>query len=267
MIEEKSIKSIIDFIKDKNVVIDNKYFKLFWKTISAKNKWIYLSDEIIKNDMGYKKISHFYKNTLRKKYKENIDFKEIKSNDDLVKIYESLMSNQLYFKKSTHKRGKIKKYYAVTPKTFKMLFLQCRTSNGLSLCNYFIDLEQIFISYLHYQCRYNNLNIDSEIESLGNMNTIQEYSQSIRRRELEQKLKDIYRIGYVYFIQEEESKNIKIGYSYDMEARLAKLQTANSQLLRIVKHETCIFPNIKEKELHKKYAKYHIRGEWFKNML
>ena len=28
--------------------------------------------------------------TLSKKYKENIDFKEIKSNDDLVNIYESL---------------------------------------------------------------------------------------------------------------------------------------------------------------------------------
>jgi hypothetical protein len=48
---------------------------------------------------------------LRKKYKENIDFKEIKADDDLVKIYESLNEDQSPFKKSTHKRGKIKKYY------------------------------------------------------------------------------------------------------------------------------------------------------------
>ena len=55
--------------------------------------------------------------TLRKKYTENIDFKEIKSNDDLVKIYESLNANQSSFKKSSHKRGTIKKYYAVTGET------------------------------------------------------------------------------------------------------------------------------------------------------
>ena len=51
--------------------------------------------------------------TLRKKYKENIDFKEIKSNDDLIKIHESLSGDQSPLKKSTHKRGTAKKYYAV----------------------------------------------------------------------------------------------------------------------------------------------------------
>ena len=50
---------------------------------------------------------------MRKKYKDNIDFKEIKADDDLVKIYESLNGDQSTFKKSTHKRGTAKKYYAV----------------------------------------------------------------------------------------------------------------------------------------------------------
>lgn len=45
MSEEKGIKLIIDFIKDKYIAIDNKYFKLFWKTISFKNKWFYLYDK------------------------------------------------------------------------------------------------------------------------------------------------------------------------------------------------------------------------------
>jgi len=60
---------------------------------------------------------------LRKKYKENIDFKEIKSNDDLVKIYESLNDDQSAFKKSTHKRGTAKKYYAVTGETIIGLYI------------------------------------------------------------------------------------------------------------------------------------------------
>jgi hypothetical protein len=48
---------------------------------------------------------------MRKKYKENIDFKEIKSNDDLVKIYESLNGDQSTLGKKSHTGGKIKKYY------------------------------------------------------------------------------------------------------------------------------------------------------------
>ena len=66
--------------------------------------------------------------TLRKKYKENIDFKEIKSNDDLIKIHENLNGDQSTLgKKSTHKsvnkRGTAKKYYAVK---------QVKTISGLS---------------------------------------------------------------------------------------------------------------------------------------
>jgi hypothetical protein len=259
--------SIVDFIKDNNFVIDNKYFKLFWKIISTENIWIYLSDEIIKNDMGYKKINSFYHDTLRKKYKENIDYKEIDKNDNLVKFYEISNNNHSTLGKKYHTGGKVKKYYVVSRKTLKMLFLQCRTYNGISLCNYFIDLEQIFISYLHYQCKYNNLNIYTEINILCNLKNIDEYSKLIRKQELDQKLKEIYRIGYVYYIQEEQSKNIKIGYSFNLERRLSELQVANSQKLNIIKYEKCIFPHIREQKLHKKYKTFSIRGEWFDSNL
>lgn len=257
------MKTIIDFIKENNIVIDNKYFKLFWKTIINKNKWIYLSDKMINGDMGYKKISDFYKDTLRKKYKENHEFKEIDKNHDLVNANEESSA----LRKVPHKRGVAKKYYAVTSKTLKMLFLQCRTTNGLSLCNYYIDLELIFISYMHYQCEYHKLNINDELEILSESSNISEYSNAIRKQEFYRKLKDIYRIGYVYYIQEEQTKNIKIGYSFNLKERLAELQVANSQKLTVVKYEKCIFPQIREKELHNKYKSYHLRGEWFSNML
>ena len=53
----------------------------------------------------------FFRDTLRKNYKENIDFKEIKADDDLVKIYESLNADQYALGKKSHTGGKIKKYY------------------------------------------------------------------------------------------------------------------------------------------------------------
>ena len=255
------MKTIIDYIKDNNISIDNKYFKVFWKTINH-NTWIYLSRDIIMDDMGYKKVGDFYRDTLRRHYQENIDYKEVDSENEIVKENEKDEVT-----KSSNRGGKNKKYYLVTGKILKRMFLQCRTSNGISLCNYYIDLEQILISYLHYQCNYNNLDVDNTIDLLSNVNSITEYSNKIRKQEFERKIQNIYRIGYVYFIQEEESKNIKIGYSFNIEKRLEELQIANSQKLTIVKYEKCIFPYIREIELHKKYNEYHIRGEWFKNML
>jgi hypothetical protein len=253
------MKTIIDFIKENKDVIDNKYFKLFWKTISNKNKWIYLSDEIIleylTNETGKYSIVHFIKRMLIgcNDYEENIHYKKINKDDPLVVLN----------RKTSHN----KKYYAVTDKTFKILLIRSRTSNGISLCNYYIDLEQIFVSYLHYQCKYHNLDINVEVDMLSNVSSIAEYSDAIRKQEFTKKLQDIYKIGYVYYIQEEDSKNIKIGYTFNLDERLSQLQTANSQKLTIVKYEKCIFPHIREQELHKQYINYHIHGEWFKNML
>jgi hypothetical protein len=253
------MKTIIDFIKENKDVIDNKYFKLFWKTISNKNKWIYLSDEIIleylTNDTCSTAIPNFIKRLLIgcNDYEENIHYKKINKDDTLVVLNRKTSNN--------------KKYYAVTDKTFKILLIRSRTSNGISLCNYYIDLEQIFVSYLHYQCKYHNLDINVEVDMLSNVSSIAEYSDAIRKQEFTKKLQDIYKIGYVYYIQEEDSKNIKIGYTFNLDERLSQLQTANSQKLTIVKYEKCIFPHIREQELHKQYINYHIHGEWFKNML
>ena len=64
---------------------EQKMLNIFWQPAFNKG-WIYLSDKFIKEDMGYKKISDFYCDTLRKKYVENTDYKEITKNHDLVKI-------------------------------------------------------------------------------------------------------------------------------------------------------------------------------------
>jgi len=60
-----------------------------------------------------------------------------------------------------------------------------------------------------------------------------------------------------YFIADEHNR-VKIGKSIDVAHRLTKLQIGNADtltLLGVTDKDEC--------ELHVKFAKYHIRGEWF----
>ena len=65
----------------------------------------------------------------------------------------------------------------------------------------------------------------------------------------------------IYFIQEELTRNIKIGYSSDEISRKLNLQTSNSSHLKIL---TAI-PGDKatESKLHQEYIDLNIHGEWF----
>jgi hypothetical protein len=127
---------------------EQKMLNIFWQPAFNKG-WIYLSDKFIKEDMGYKKISDFYCDTLRKKYVENTDYKEITKNHDLVKIYESINADQSALCKK-HKRGKEKKYYAVTGETLKKLLMRCGTKKGDQVCDYYLKVEQLAIFMKEY---------------------------------------------------------------------------------------------------------------------
>ena len=51
--------------------------------------------------MGYKKVSDFYSTILRRHYQENIDYKEVDSENEIVN------ENEKYeVTKSPHRRGK-----------------------------------------------------------------------------------------------------------------------------------------------------------------
>lgn len=81
---------------------------------------------------------------------------------------------------------------------------------------------------------------------------------------------------YTYFIQMDEHDEspgerlgpggpIKIGCAADPEARLLQLQTAVPHPLRLMGY---VPGGVKlERELHKKYAHLHMRGEWFRATL
>ena len=66
--------------------------------------------------------------------------------------------------------------------------------------------------------------------------------------------------GYIYFILSGES-HVKIGYSANMDLRLAALQGANPMELKLYRMVEGTMA--KERELHAKFKHLRIRGEWF----
>lgn len=64
---------------------------------------------------------------------------------------------------------------------------------------------------------------------------------------------------FVYFIQ--AGRSIKIGLATNVKARMAELQTGNHeelQLLGFIPGDRCL-----ERQLHRRFSEFRIRGEWF----
>lgn len=68
--------------------------------------------------------------------------------------------------------------------------------------------------------------------------------------------------SYVYFIQGEKGGPIKIGYSTNVESRVKELQTGFPTKLVVL----ALIPGRiwHETELHKRFQKHRLHGEWFK---
>jgi predicted GIY-YIG superfamily endonuclease len=71
---------------------------------------------------------------------------------------------------------------------------------------------------------------------------------------------------YVYIIQENSTRNIKVGYGKDVESRLSEIQVGNPRKLSIIykeKFENQPEARKSEKILHNHLILYAIGGEWF----
>lgn len=76
----------------------------------------------------------------------------------------------------------------------------------------------------------------------------------------ESRLKKRRRPDWVYFIRCGERGPIKIGRASDVRRRLDGLQAANHQELRLL----AATRNLSEKDLHRRFRRFRIRGEWFR---
>jgi len=68
---------------------------------------------------------------------------------------------------------------------------------------------------------------------------------------------------YVYFIGEQSTGRVKIGFSRNPWARLTNLQTANSSKLEILCHLRT--SGVSESEIHRLLSEHSVGGEWFSN--
>jgi hypothetical protein len=74
-------------------------------------------------------------------------------------------------------------------------------------------------------------------------------------------------ISFVYFIYNQDSNAIKIGWAGNVQNRLAELQTASPiklKLLKTIQLESPAEAQSLEKQLHRHFAHLKIQGEWFK---
>jgi phage anti-repressor protein len=134
--------------------------KIFWQPCYNEG-WIYLSPKLIKEDMGYSYIPKFYKDTLKKKYLENIDYKEIQKDDDLVKLYEKFGVPKSTPKKKENRGGHNSKYYAITGKALKKMLMRCRTDKSDQVCDYYIKVEELAAMMYKYLLQSEKLKNDN----------------------------------------------------------------------------------------------------------
>ena len=106
---------------------EQKMIKLFWEPAFNKG-WIYLSDEIILDQLtkekGKDSLTNFYKQVfLSDDYVENIDYKKITKDDDLVKMHNEFLCSLNFATQKDNRGGVNKKYYAITEKTYEKLLI------------------------------------------------------------------------------------------------------------------------------------------------
>lgn len=69
--------------------------------------------------------------------------------------------------------------------------------------------------------------------------------------------------GFVYFLEARESSRIKIGFATNLERRISALQTGSPE--RLIVLGTIPGTRADERNLHKRFSKYRLSGEWFRN--
>jgi phage anti-repressor protein len=126
-----------------------KLMTLFWSDDFDKN-WIYLSDDMILNSMtnetGRMYLTHFYNQVLFTDFIVDIDYKEIKKDDNLIKKYEEVYSLNLVNRKSSNR----KKYYAITGEIYKELLIKSANKKGKDARQYYLKIEKLAIVYHKY---------------------------------------------------------------------------------------------------------------------
>jgi phage anti-repressor protein len=157
------------------------YIERFWKNTFNK-EWIYLSKEMIVDEIGYKYsnrniINHFYERFLYPNFVLDLDYKEIVNTEinsysddnsnfnknNSVKTSDILLTNsgeqtisdktekkssknknvQQVNKNSVSRGGSNKKEYMITGECYKLILMLVQTENGKTIRKYYVKVEHL----------------------------------------------------------------------------------------------------------------------------
>jgi hypothetical protein len=125
--------------------------------------WLYLSPDMILEDMKYKRVSDFYSVTLRPNYIEGIDYIDINKTDDLVLKYKEYKGEPV-FKKATHTGGKPQKYYKITLITLNRMYVKRhrhkKIKPNIQECDISNKLSKLIIGRREVTIPYSGIRID-----------------------------------------------------------------------------------------------------------
>ncbi len=233
---------------------------------------IYVTRELIEwcgfNSKEFKLRKREFKRILEN-FEKGVDYWTF-SNKEYTKYYKTLslklspdslanypIPTDFYNKNKT-------KHLVLTVDCFKEMMMLLRTPRAPVIRKHYIQMEKLLFLYMEYQCACLRLSLDDEITKIKNFSHVEKYSRLQRVRELDATLYKKYRVGVVYFICEDDRRDIvKIGYTFNLNKRLEALQCAHYKKLIVKKYYFAQFPHEEEQRLHSIHADRHIRGEWF----
>lgn len=198
------------------------WVKLFWEPAFNKS-WIYVHKEMIIDWMGYSNgkntLNDFYKKII-KEYEENIDYKEISKDDEIVKSFysESLRKEEL--------PGNRAKYYIITGECFKCLLMSAQTPKGRVIRKFYIKTEDLVILVIEVVKQQTLLLKDKQLNETKEQLLIAE-SKNLN---LKSEIKNIAKVkidGFIYLAttkQYAKSNIFRFGRTEQIDKRLQKYQ-------------------------------------------
>ena len=253
---------------------EQKMIKMFWEP-AFNQGWLYLSDEIIleqmTNEKGRMALTDFYNRVLlAEDYIENIDYKKIKKDDELIKKYEEFGSANLLNQKNKSKQT-TKKYYAITGETYKDLLQKSANKKGKATRKYYRKIEQLaifmkdYISALHQHILQKQLNdqkqiLDEKDQQIQRMSITQ--NELLTYKKLNSKDESVYIVStYNYAL----NGYYKIGRTKNIKNRISNLNTGHvrNDKIRVLAEFKVNDSILLEKTIHSKLRGLLIENEFF----
>jgi phage anti-repressor protein len=254
----------IEFIEERKIAIDMKVFKRF--AAMKDTDFVYVDDDLL-DMVGYKGEARAQKNALYKLLQKLVgedDFLYMQNRE--YKVFYANAGDQQRFLPELSSLGKSNNHchLLVRKGVFKQLCLMVNTKKANRIRTYFIQMEEVNIAYMQYQCDYWKRSFKEAQEKLAGMEHNKVFARDADIADIKCDIESKRRVGMIYFVRPVGSADVKIGYTFNLQQRLMDLQLANPKKLHLINSYMVTNPENEERLLHDMYAKYHVYGEWFK---